>query len=183
MLYNLYAIAPAMAEELGGDFTAYFPGDSARLFGYLQDAQDFYQMGPSLAEHAPVTYQMAAALEDDFFREVDAVARGELSHGATLRFTHAEIIVPFAAILGLSFTPVPHAQPYDYATNRWRGELVAPLTANVQWDVYRDATGALLIKMLYNEQETDFPPACDPARFAYRSHFYDYAKLKTCYAR
>jgi hypothetical protein len=183
MLYNLYVIAPAMADELGGDLTAYFPGDSAKLFAYLQDAQDFYQMGPSIAERAPVTYQMAAALEDDFFGEVDAIAAGDLSHGAKLRFTHAEIIVPFAAILGLSFTPVPQAETYDYATNPWRGELVAPLAANIQWDIYRDAAGRVLVKMLYNEQEIDFKPACESARFTYRSHFYDYAKLKTCYSR
>jgi len=183
MLYNLYVIAPAMARDLGGDFTAYVSADAAQIFAYLQDAQDFYEMGPSLAERGAVTYQMAGALEDDFFHEVDAIAAGDLSHGAVLRFTHAEIIVPFAAILGLAATPVPLAETYDYARHTWRGELVAPLAANVQWDVYRNAAGNLLVKMLYNEKETGFKAACDDARIAYRSQFYDYAKLKACYGR
>ena len=35
--------------------------------------------------------------------------------------------------------------------------------------------------MLYNEQETDFKPACESARFAPGSHFYGYVELAACY--
>jgi hypothetical protein len=140
-------------------------------------------MGPSVQEANPVTYKMAQALEDDFFHEVDQIALGDLSHAAKLRFTHAEIVVPFASILGLKnvFVPVPAAQTYGYDTNPWRGELVAPLAANVQWDIASDGAGKLLVKMLYNERETDFKAACDTARNAPSSHYYDYAKLRACY--
>src|ERR1700742_2844599 len=122
-------------------------------------------MGPGITEANPVTYKMAQALENDFFTEIDAIAKGDLSHGAKLRFTHAEIIVPFASILGLKgmFTPEPKASTYSYATNAWRGEFVSPRAANVQWDVVRDASGTLLVKMLYCERETDFKAACDGA--------------------
>jgi hypothetical protein len=183
MLYNLYVVAPAMKNEVDVDFTRYIAAEQARTLAYLQDAQDFYQMGPGIQEANPVTYKMAQALEDDFFNEVDSVARGDLSHGAKLRFTHAEIIVPFASILGLKgvFAPVPKASTYSYDTNPWRGELVSPMAANVQWDVYRDGTGTLLVKMLYNERETDFKTGCDNARYAAFSHFYSYDKLKACY--
>ena len=51
----------------------------------------------------------------------------------------------------------------------------------MQWDVYRNSAGEVLVKMLYNEKETDFQAACDGARHAVNSHYYDYAKLKTCY--
>src|ERR1700742_5095 len=140
-------------------------------------------MGPGIQEANPVTYKMAQALEDDFFDEIDAIAQGDLSHGAKLRFTHAEIICPFASILGLKgvFAPVPKASTYTYETNPWRGELVSPMAANVQWDVYRDSTGKLLVKMLYNEKETDFKAACDGARHSTGSHYYDYDKLAACY--
>lgn len=41
------------------------------------------------------------ALRGDFFTEVDAIARGDLSHGAKLRFTHAEaILIPLATAMG-----------------------------------------------------------------------------------
>jgi hypothetical protein len=183
MLYNLYVVAPAMSNEVTVDFTQYIAPAQARVLAYLQDAQDFYQMGPGISEANPVTYKMAQALEDDFFNEVDAIGRGDMSHGAKLRFTHAEIICPFASILGLKgvFAPVPKANTYTYDTNPWRGELVSPMAANVQWDVVRDASGTLLVKMLYNERETDFKAACDGARYAVGSHFYSYDKLKACY--
>ena len=51
----------------------------------------------------------------------------------------------------------------------------------MQWDVYRNAFGALLVKMLYNEKEIDFKAACDSARYADGSHYYDYTRLATCY--
>jgi len=183
MLYNLYVIAPAMTNEVSVDFTRYVPSVQARTLAYLQDAQDFYQMGPGIQEANPITYKMAQALEDDFFNEIDAISHGDLSHGATLRFTHAEIMCPFASILGLSgaFTPMPKALTYTYENNGWRGELVAPMAANVQWDVYRDTNGTLLVHMLYNEKETDFKPSCDGARYAPGSHYYSYGTLAACY--
>ena len=33
------------------------------------------------------------------------------------------------------------------------------MAANMQWDVYRDASGNVPVKMLYNEKETDFQAA------------------------
>ena len=51
----------------------------------------------------------------------------------------------------------------------------------MQWDVYRNASGTTLVKMLYNEQDTAFKTACDGARYATGSFYYDYGKLKTCY--
>ena len=45
----------------------------------------------------------------------------------------------------------------------------------------RDASGTLLVKMLYRERETDFKAACDSACYAAGSHFYSYERLKACY--
>ncbi|KVE23869.1 histidine acid phosphatase [Burkholderia singularis] len=183
VLYNLLQIAPAMAAETGGvTMERYIAAPQAEYLAYLQDAEDFYTKGPGVAEANPITYRMAQRLADDFFNEIDAVARGDLTNAATLRFTHAEIIIPFASILQLKdvFVPVPQAQTYTYANNPWRGETVSPMAANLQWDVYRDGS-RLIVKMLYNERETDFQPACDGARIAAGSHFYDYAGLKRCH--
>ena len=183
LIYELYAIAPAMKAEAAVDFTVYMPQEQARYFAYTQDASDFYKMGPSIQEKGEVTWRMAQILEDDFFNEVDAIARGDLGHVAKLRFAHAEIVVPFASRMGLKnvLQQQPLATMYSYDNNPWRGEYVSPMAANMQWDVVRDAKGTLLVKMLYNEKETDFKAACDGARYAAGSHYYDYGKLKACY--
>jgi len=196
-LYGVYIIAPAMPTELAGvDFTKYIPDAQATVLAYLGDATDFYQMGPGATESANATYAMAQGLLNDFFNEVDAIAKGTLSTGAKLRFTHAEILVPFTSILGLKnlFVQLPKAETYTYAANSpwnsslvapipspWRDEIVAPMASNVQWEVYGDGNGGLVVKMMLNEQETDFTATCDGARHAPGSHYYDYVKLKTCY--
>ncbi|WP_416269900.1 histidine-type phosphatase (plasmid) [Burkholderia cepacia] len=183
VLYNLLQIAPAMTAETGGvTMEKYIGAEQAQYLAYLQDAEDYYQKGPGIQEANPVTYRMAKVLQDDFFGEVDAIARGDLTHAAKLRFTHAEIMIPFASIMNLKnvFVPTPQAQTYTYANNPWRGDQVSPMAANMQWDVYRNGS-RLIVKMLYNERETDFQAACDGAKLTPGSHFYDYAGLKQCY--
>lgn len=184
-IYSVYAVAPGMVNEAPLNMEKYLPAAQAQALAYLQDTQDFYQKGPGIAEANPVTYGMAQGLLDDFFKEVNAIAAGDLSHAAKLRFTHAEIIMPFASLLGLAnvYVPVPKAATYTYGGNPWRGENVSPMAANFQWDVLRNSSGTLLVKMLYNEKETDFKPACESARYfaGSTSHYYDYSKLKACY--
>lgn len=182
-IYELYVISPAMKAEAGTDFAPYMPLEQAKYFAFTQDAADFYKMGPGITEKGSVTWKMAQHLEDDFFNQVDAIEKGQLGRVAKLRFAHAEIVIPFASKLGLKnvLAQVPLASLYSYENNPWRGDYVSPMAANVQWDVVRNAGGSLLVKMLFNEKETDFKADCDGARFAAGSHYYDYTKLKACY--
>lgn len=182
VLYQLYMSSPAMKYEAAVDMTPYLPAPQADVLAEVVDAQSFYRMGPGIAEKGDATYRMAQILEDDFFDEIDAIAAGDRSHAAKLRFAHAEIVVPFASKLGLRdvLVQVPSAETYSYETNPWRGASVAPMAANVQWDVYAKGD-ALIVKMLYDEKETDFKAACDGAKIAPPSHYYDYAKLRECY--
>ncbi len=61
--------------------------------------------------------------------------------------------------------PLPLRQTYNYSTSTWRGEVVSPMAANVQWDIYQNNQGNTLVKMLYNEKETLFKSACNYARY------------------
>ncbi|WP_343593652.1 histidine-type phosphatase [Paracidovorax wautersii] len=184
LLYELYIIAPGMKAETGSlDFSPYMPVEHAPTFAYLQDIDDFYGKGPAATEYGGVTTRFTQALLQDFFDEVGRIAQGDMGHAARLRFTHAEVMIPFIARLGLrnAATPVPRASTYTYAGNPWRGEDVSPMATNVQWDVARNAWGVTLVKMLFNEQEVDFPAACEAARYTAGSHYYDYAGLRRCY--
>jgi hypothetical protein len=184
-LYELYAAAADMRAEVSADFTRYLAPAQAAVFAASDDVLAFYAKGPGIAENGAVNFAMARLLLDDFLAEVDAIARGDLSHAAKLRFAHAEIVIPMAAILGLPgmAQQTPRAVMASHANNPWRGDLVAPMAANLQWDVYRNDAGRLLVRMLYNEKETDFKPACDGARLAPGSHFYEYAGLRRCYQK
>jgi hypothetical protein len=178
MLYNLYIIAPDMTEEVQVDFDRYFAGTDAEWFAYLLDSDDFYGKGPAFAG-SDITYKMATPLLTDFLDSIDARLAGSTT-AATFRFAHAETIIPFAALIGLpgSTQPVTPDAPYSYATNAWRGETVTPMAANIQWDVYRDASGRAIVRMLYNEREIAFRASCTP--IAPGSHFYDVSEVRRC---
>ena len=182
-LYAVYQITPAMVNEVPVNLGKYFPAGTLPTLNYISDATDFYQKGPSYTESAGVTYQMSQSLLDDFFAEGDAIAAGNLQHAAKLRFTHAEIMIPFQEKLGIpsASQSVPMAQTYTFDNNPWRGELNGQLAANIQWDFYSDGA-TTLVKMLFNEKETDFPAACEAARYVAGSHFYRYTGIKTCYS-
>lgn len=182
MLYALYGAAADMQAEVAADFTRYVLPAQANVFAYVSDAEDFYSKGPGMVDQDGVTWRMAQTLKEDFLQEIDAIANGNLAHLIKLRFAHAETIIPFAAMLGIPgmSEPLPPATLYTYQNSAWRGAMVAPMAANIQWDVYRNTEGAVALRMLYNERETDFAPVCDSARVAPGSHFYVYAALKAC---
>jgi hypothetical protein len=184
-VYNLYAIAPAMSEESPGGkgwgMDRYLSAREAEWFGYLSDTEDFYEKGPGFAD-SDITYRMADVLLDDFFKKAEAKRDGTSDLGAELRFTHAEEIIPLAALMGLpgSTQGVTAEHPYTYADNAWRGAAVAPLGSNIQWDVYRKGS-TYLVRMLYNEKETAFKAGCRPVSKG--SRFYDLNELERCFGR
>ncbi|MET3119055.1 hypothetical protein AAKU64_003294 [Undibacterium sp. GrIS 1.8] len=182
-LYDLYAASADMPDEAHTNFSQYMPAGQAAIFASVQDALTFYSKGPGFAEANGVTWRMAQTLLDDFFDEAKLIAAGNYAHAAKLRFAHAETIIPLASLLGVPgmATPQPKNLAYDYSNNLWRGEQVAPMAANIQWDLYKNDVGRVLVRMLYNEKETGFKPSCDKARVAKGSYFYDYQRLADCY--
>ncbi|MCK7626615.1 histidine phosphatase family protein [Streptomyces sp. RS10V-4] len=194
-VYNLYSTAPAMSDESpreqgshaasrrdgGWRLDRYLAQRDADRFGYLNDAEEFYEKGPSFAG-SDITYRMAEVLLDDFFQQAEAKRDGTSTLGAELRFTHAEEIIPLAALMGLpgSTEAAAPGTPYTYADNPWRGATVAPMATNIQWDMYRKG-GTFLVRMLYNERETPFKAGCRPV--ARHSHFYDLRELERCFGR
>ncbi|MEU0893462.1 histidine-type phosphatase [Streptomyces massasporeus] len=184
-VYNLYAIAPAMSRESPGGkgwgLERYISHADAAWFGYLGDVEDFYEKGPGFTG-GDITYRMADVLLDDFFHQVEAKRAGTSALGAELRFTHAEEIIPLAALMKLpgSTKGVTPEKPYTYADNTWRGASVAPMAANIQWDVFAKGD-SYLVRMLYNEQETPFKQGCHPITKG--SKFYDFEELERCFNR
>ncbi|MFJ1847681.1 histidine-type phosphatase [Streptomyces sp. NPDC088146] len=179
-VYNLYSIAPTMSDEGTWRMRRYIAPRDAAWFAYLGDAEDFYEKGPGFAD-SDITYRMADVLLDDFFEQAEATRAGTGDVGAELRFTHAEEIIPLAALMGLPGSTKPAAaRPYAYADNPWRGASVAPMAANIQWDVFRK-DDTYLVRMLYNEKETAFKRGCEPV--AKGSPFYDLDELRRCFGR
>ncbi|MFJ8627008.1 histidine-type phosphatase [Kitasatospora sp. NPDC093550] len=189
-LYQLFASAPDLSVEAPDvDLTRFLAPRDARWFAYLDDAEEFYQKGPAFGGRT-ITYKMAGVLLDDLLAQATAKADGSSDKGAVLRFTHAEEIEPLAALMGLPGStepaePAGSGEPYSYRNNPWRGAEVAPMAANIQWDLFANTPAdgrpaTYLVRMLYNERETAFGPSCTPVSRG--SHFYDLDELKRCLA-
>jgi hypothetical protein len=179
-LYMLYQVAPGLSHEGTWNFDQFVDQQSASWFGYLSDSDQFYGKGPSFA-NATITFKMAQVLQDDFFNAVDAIRSRRSNFVATLRFAHAEIVIPLAALMQLpdSDEQTPVADTYTYDNNDWRGASVSPYAVNMQWDVYSNAEGDYLVRMLYNEQQSRFKASCKSIRK--KSFYYRFDELKRCY--
>ncbi|MFG6468761.1 histidine-type phosphatase [Roseateles sp. BYS87W] len=163
--------------EMGGEVAPFVPAAAAAVFMALDDAEDFYRKGPGLLEAGPVTYDIATQLLDDMLDRLPA------GRGAALRFAHAEIIAPLVSAIGVASVhqPLTRSQPYSHANNPWRAKRVIPMAANVQWEVWEGPAGERLVRMLLNEAQADFKPACEAARLRPASHFYRVTALISCY--
>jgi hypothetical protein len=136
---------------------------------------------------------MAQILLDDFFLHSDQCAQIDSTHFLRARFAHAETIIPFAALLQipiLSDKPTPFNETYTYENNGWRGELVSPMAANIQWEIYRHYNYGktrsyryqqILIRMLFNEYPVPFKSECKPYN-TINPFFYTIEELKRCYS-
>lgn len=181
--YNLYIIAPALAHEEktpaeGWIFDQYMDDASGPTFAYLLDVEDYYQKGPAI-EGQTVAYDNYEPLLKEMIQGVKDRAKGG-DIAAEYRFGHAETIIPLAAMLRLpgSEKAIPADELYSWENSAWRGDKVAPMGANIQWDAFQNEHGETLVRMLYNEQEIAFHDGCEP--IAKESTFYTIDELSEC---
>ena len=57
--------------------------------------------------------------------------------------------------------------------------MVTPYAANMQWDVYTNARGNYVVRMLYNERQMHFKSTCKSLRDG--SYYYSFDALQRCY--
>lgn len=178
-MYQLYVIAPLMAEEADLDFSQYISEEDAEVLGFLAGAETFYEKGPGF-EGRDITYRMSDVLLEDFLSGLEGVSTGETTQAANFRFAHAETVLPLAVLLQLpgSETQVPEGEAYSYETNPFRAALVAPMAANIQWDVFQNNENHVIVRMLYNEEQTPFSFDCEPIEED--SFFYEAEELSRC---
>jgi len=175
-----YALDQNAADVPGSwHFGRYITHAQAAWFGYLDDVVSFYENGPGFAG-SDITYKMAQGLLDDVFGALEAKRDGTSDLAAKLRFTHAEEIFPLETLLGLPGSTKQQAEGdlFTYDNNPFRGAEVAPMAANLQWDLYRSGQ-RYVVRMLVNEKQTRFRAGCTPIKPG--SYFYDLDEVESCY--
>jgi multiple inositol-polyphosphate phosphatase / 2,3-bisphosphoglycerate 3-phosphatase len=119
--------------------------------GKLDNAEDFFAKGPGTNVNG-IQVKIALPLLADFITTTDEYIKTKAVN-AQLRFSHAETISPYAALLG--FTKASVSTKKVNAINQiWNADKVIPLSSNIQWILYKkQGSENYLVKFLLNEKE------------------------------
>jgi hypothetical protein len=158
-LFSVNAILPDT--NIPYSLQSCFTGEELYSLWSVENVRQYLEKGPSPLSGG-VAVGMSKPLLRDFLDEAEAAfeAKGVT---ATLRFTHAEAIIPFTALMGIASCSAETLDPATINTV-WFDFDVAPMAANVQWRFYADSAGDTIVKVLHNERpaklpiETDMPP-------------------------
>ncbi|MFT3936544.1 MAG: histidine-type phosphatase [Chitinophagaceae bacterium] len=159
-LYGFISICYSIENEIKAagytvsdlDMQQYLTCDQLTALGKIDNAEDYYLKGP--AENPDgIQVSIAAPLLADFVATTDAYIKTK-SVNLQLRFSHAETIAPFAAILSLTTASTKTGNPVTI-DKVWNAGKVIPLSSNIQWVLYqKKGSKDYLIKFLLNEKET-----------------------------
>lgn len=94
-------------------------------------------------------------LLEDFVTRADRAIQSGSTMAADLRFGHDTGIMPLAALIGLDGfnRKFPRAEAHKYFDTSRK----MPMGTNLQMIFYRNKKGNILVKFLYNEEETTLP--------------------------
>ena len=173
MLYNLFIIGPGMIREAqaqGGswDLEQFITPEESAWFSYLPMPRTSTRRGRVLPARAPPTPWPSPCLTASSTRYRPRWWKRRASMSPSCASPMRETLIPLAALMKLEGSR-QSAQPgvlMSQENNEWRGGWVSPYAANIQWDVYRNEAGRVLVKMLYNEKELAFKAGCAPLRWA-----------------
>ena len=146
-IYRAGSICKAL--ESPHDIFKYFSKDELVAQWILKNNHFYYQYGNS-AESAKSVSERAYPIVQDIITKADEAIKN--GRAADLRFGHDVWLVPLASYIGLSeFSPrvTPSA-----AHEHWNLTRSSQFASNLQMIFYRNKGGEVLVKFMYNEQET-----------------------------
>lgn len=158
-IFSFASIIPSIQDEIKNQgFTenqvnvvSFFNCLQLIILGKLDDAEDYLVKGPGINNEG-IQIKIAVPLLADFINQTDYYIK-EKSFNAQLRFTHAEAIAPFAAIMNIVGADESTLKTESFP-EIWNASKIVPLSANVQWVLYQKRNSRkYLIKFLLNERE------------------------------
>lgn len=168
-LYAIYINQDSAGLDVG--LKEYFNEDSLKYFWQNKNSINYITKGPGL--NNDISYKIAGILLQNFIKTSDeAIKNNKIC--ANLRFAHAETIMPFVALIGVDFASKKAKNIFDIS-KIYDDSKVSPMGANIQWIFYKNDKNEILVKMLYNEKEINFPFDSDT------KPYYKYSDIKKFY--
>ena len=118
---------------------------------------------------------MEANLLRNFIENADrAITSDNPAPGASLRFGHESVVLPFCCLMGLNGLDY-HTTDLETLDQHWQTYKVFPMAANIQFVYFRKAgSDDILMLPLLNEREATLPIPTDVAPYYHWSDVRDY---------
>lgn len=101
----------------------------------------------------------------DIFDNAQAAVDGKNPHAANLRFTHDSYVAPIIEVFGFDGYVAKYDTNISKAVSSAPFNKMLPMAANVQFQLYRNKEGKVLVRAMLNEADMTLPIACDTAPF------------------
>ncbi|MDD7455638.1 MAG: hypothetical protein PUK70_05215 [Bacteroidales bacterium] len=151
-IYRAGSISPNLISH--PDIFSHFTDDELIRLWIPENASLYFGFGVS-KEAGSQTEKIAKPLIKDFIEKADAAIRSDSRRAADLRFGHDTGILPLIGTIGIKGME----QRWTSATvhEHWASYSMIPMGSNFQMIFYKNKSGDVIVKMLYNEKETTIP--------------------------
>ena len=118
---------------------------------------------------------MEANLLRNFIEDADKAITGDNpTPGASLRFGHESVVLPFCCLMGLNGADY-HTTDLETLDQHWQTYKIFPMAANIQFVYFRKpGSDDILLLPLLNEREATLPVETDVAPYYHWSDVRDY---------
>lgn len=177
-VWDLYRVDEAMSSDVDVNLTSFMEPKTAAAFAFAEDAEYFYARGPGLTGTSDARRAANVLLRDFVAKANDRLSGGSVA--GVYRFSHDQEVAPFAARLGLPTNRqlASANQVFSWSISNYDTARIVPLAANINWTLWRNAAGSVLLQVRQNEVPTTLAPSCRPARQA--PGFYAWTEVKRC---
>lgn len=150
-----YVIAGCSAMGVDPNASRFFTKEEMNALWGCFNLRQYLMYSSSTLTSAPA--DMAAHLLRDIIETTDKAATGKATEVATLRFGHAESLMPLLSLM--------HLRGCYYMTNyfdtvglHWQDFNIVPMAANLQIVLFRSASGSYYVRVDLNEVPIPLQP-------------------------
>lgn len=153
LVMDMYGILQSLpAAGLSATVEEWFTETEYTACWKVDNLQHYYQR--SVSEFSDIAARSASPLLNDIITAADNALTGKSSLSASLRFGHAETVIPLFALMRLPGCYVPDC-PAEKVAENWKDWEVSPLGANLMIVMLKDPGGKTFAALRLNGRWID----------------------------
>ena len=140
--------------DYGVCLLSHFPTDILIRNWEIRNARFYLAYGMSY-EMSEYQKEISRCLISDFIRRAEQAIKEDSNIAADIRFGHDTSLLPFIGHIGLKGTH--EFFRFERVNSVWNSSVSICMASNIQMIFYRNKSGDILVKIMYNEKETTIP--------------------------